>query len=541
MEAQSHQLPKTGRSNNSELSSIRMMYKIPKIDRAQQIAVGGLFLVFLFLAALTSGLPPVKNLSETNQSGGTAAELNTGDTAWVLTCSALVLFMTPGLAFFYGGMVNHINVISTMYQSFVALCTISLLWVIIGFSLAFGKDAHGHGIIGYPSTFYMYNDVGPLPHPTLSPTVPIVAFSMFQLMFAIITPALIAGSLAERVNFSAWMVYICIWHLIVYCPIAHMMWHPDGIWRKWGAIDFAGGTVVEMASGFSALAGAVYMGPRRMSSSQPANIPFIMLGTAIFWFGWLGFNSGSALGASGLASIAFATTNTSGASGMLTWIFLDFLLGKPSGAVGACNGIVVGLVAITPACGYVTVGSAMVIGAIATLVCYTVGHFMKERSHVDDSLDVFAVHGIGGLVGFLCTGIFCSKHINPAGPDGLIYGEGITLAKHIAIVLVLVPCLLISSYAIFYVTDKIIPVRVSEEDEAMGLDKSMHSEEYGGVSQLSVWKSSNDDLNKGSSRASRKDADNLDASQHSVQSHTSIDMIDESVRRTHGASAIDSQ
>lgn len=492
---------------------------VPKVDRSSRIAVGVTFVVFVLLAALTSGLPPAQNLGDPLLHGGMASQINSGDTAWVMTSTALVLFMTPGLAFFYGGMVNHINVISTMFQSLVSMCIISVVWVIVGFSLAFGKDANNNGVIGYPRTFYMYNDVGGLPHPTLSPTVPLVAFSMFQLMFAVITPALIAGALAERINFSAWMIFLVIWHLIVYCPLAHLMWHPDGAWRKWGAIDFAGGTVVEMASGFSALGAALYMGPRARKPDVPANIPFILLGTSIFWFGWLGFNAGSALTSGGIAANAFATTNTAGASAMLTWIFLDFLLGKPASAVGACNGIVVGLVAITPGCGYVTVGSSLVIGLLACLVCYAVGWLMKERSSVDDSLDVFAVHGVGGLVGFLCTGIFASLQVNPGGADGLIYGQGLLLAKHIAIICAMCPMLVVVTFLIMAFVDKcIIPVRVSEEDELMGLDKSMHSEEFGHVP---VWSPNNnlDQMIKGNSpQKYNTTSDVLDTSVHSQRS-----------------------
>lgn len=277
---------------------------VPKADRATRIGTGIFFTIFVALAALTAALPPVGNLSATSQEGGSVTDVSAGDTAWVMISAALVLFMTPGLAFFYGGMVSHANVISTMFQSFVAMCVISVLWVIVGFSLAFGKDANGNGIIGYPRTYYMFNDVGPLPIPRLCPSIPLVAFSMFMLTFAVITPALIAGGLAERINFSAWMIFISIWHLIVWCPLCHLMWHPDGLFRTWGALDFAGGTVVEMASGFAALAGAIYIGPRKTKLNTPANIPFIMLGTAIFWFGWLGFNAGSSLAANGLGTFS---------------------------------------------------------------------------------------------------------------------------------------------------------------------------------------------------------------------------------------------
>ena len=392
---------------------------------------------------------------------------------------------------------------------------ISILWVIVGFSLSFGKDANGSGILGYPKTYYMYNDVGANPDARLCGTIPLTAFSMFQLMFAIITAALISGSLAERVNFNGWMLFVCFWHILVYCPIAHMSFHPDGVFRRWGLLDFAGGTVVEMASGYSALAGAMFLGPRTNVhlGNRNGNIPFVLLGTALFWFGWMGFNSGSDLRAGPLASQAFCTTNTAAAAGMITWIFLDKLLGKLPSVVGTCNGVVIGLVAITPACGYVTVGSSMCIGAIACIVCYMAGLYFNERTGIDDSLDVFTVHGIGGTVGIICTGIFCSKHVNPLVPDGLIYGQGLTLGKHLAIVCVLIPFIFIFSYAIFYMTNLIIPLRkyrhlkrtnslsrlcvpiklffllirsyhtsgVSADEESVGLDISMHNESMAAI------------------------------------------------------------
>ena len=301
--------------------------------------------------------------------------INSGDNAWVLTSAALVLLMTPGVSFFYGGMVDHKNVLSTMYQSFVAMGFVSLLWVWIGFSLAFGDSSHSNGVIGHPKTYFMFNGVGAAPHPNpnVAPTIPLTTFAMFQLMFAIITPTLISGSLAERINFNSWMIFLCVWHLLVYCPLAHLAFHPDGAFRRWGVLDFAGGTVVEMASGYSALAGAIFLGPRKVAVNNNANIPFVLLGTALFWFGWLGFNSGSALSAGPLAGQAFATTNTGAAAGMITWIFLDKIMGRLPSVVGACNGVVVGLVALTPSCGWVTVGGGMCIGCIATLVCYFVG------------------------------------------------------------------------------------------------------------------------------------------------------------------------
>ena len=330
--------------------------------------------------------------------------------------------------------------------------------------------------MGNPATYFMYKDVGANPEPTLASTIPLSIFSMFQMMFAIITPTLISGSLAERVHFSSWLIFICIWHLVVYCPLAHIVWHPDGYLKQWGILDFAGGIVVEMASGYSALAGAIFLGPRRSPASVPANIPYIMLGTAIFWFGWLGFNAGSALSAGALACQTFATTHTAAAAGMITWIFLDLFLGKPTSAVGACNGIVVGLVAITPAGGFVTVGGAMCTGCIACLVCYTVGVLFKERSGIDDSLDVTTVHGVGGTVGLICTAIFCTKDVNPLGADGLVYGHGTTFWKHVVVVIVLIPLIMLSSYACFFLANLVIPLRVSEEDEDKGLDVSMHNE-----------------------------------------------------------------
>lgn len=447
-------------------------------DDLIRVAVVGIILAILFtLSALTAALPNKNAFGETNEDK--IAEVDTGDSAWVLAASAMVLIMTPGVAFFYGGMVHHKNIISTMYQSFVAMGLISVLWVIIGFSLAFGKDANGNRIIGYPSSYYMFNNVGANPEPTLAGTIPLSIFAMFQMMFAIITPTLISGSLAERVNFSGWMLFMCVWHLVVYCPLAHIVWHPEGALRNWGVIDFAGGIVVEMASGYGALAGAFFLGPRKYPTATPANIPFIMLGTALFWFGWLGFNAGSALSAGSLACQTFATTHMAAAASMTTWLLLDLVRGNPTGAVGACNGIVVGLVAITPACGYVTVGGAMCIGSISCIICYASGIAMKELSRIDDSLDVTAVHGLGGTCGIILTGVFCSKNVNPAGHDGLIYGYGETLGKHLAAVVVLIPLILISSYGCFAFANFFIPLRVSDEDEQVGLDVSMHNETMG--------------------------------------------------------------
>ena len=426
-------------SNNVEMVDGMAARSVPKADHTGKILVAFLLIFVFVLSALTAAIP--KPIIAVGVDPAQLSAINNGDNAWVLTSAALVLIMTPGLSFFYGGMVDHKNVLSTMYQSFVAMGFVSLLWVWIGFSLSFGDSSQSNGIIGHPATYFMFSGVGAQPHPNplLAPTIPLITFAMFQLMFAIITPALISGSLAERVNFNSWMIFLCVWHILVYCPLAHLAFHPDGAFRRWGVLDFAGGTVVEMASGYSALAGAIFLGKRNVRVNSNANIPFVLLGTALFWFGWLGFDAGSACNAGPLAGQAFATTNTGAAAGMVTWIFLDKLMGKLPSIVGACNGVVVGLVALTPSNGWVTVGGGMCIGCIATLICYFVGTVFNELSGIDDSLDVFTVHGLGGTIGFICTGIFCSLGANAAGADGLIYGNGLTLGKHLAVCCCIIP------------------------------------------------------------------------------------------------------
>ena len=296
----------------------------------------------------------------------TGGPINAGDTAWMLTATGLVLLMTPGLSFFYGGMVRAKNVVSTMLQSFVAMGVISLLWIVVGFSLAFGNSIHG--LIGDPRTFFMFTRVGALTHPDLAPTIPLIVFALFQLKFAIITPALITGSFAERVRFSSYLLFMCLFSIFIYSPLAHWTWHPDGFLHKMGVLDFAGGTVVHMSAGFAALAGAMVLGRRGTHQAGeahiPANIPFVILGTGLLWFGWFGFNAGSALSASGQAAMAFATTNTASASAALAWIFFDRMRGQKPSALGACVGAVVGLVAITPAAGYVSIGESIFIGTV---------------------------------------------------------------------------------------------------------------------------------------------------------------------------------
>lgn len=394
------------------------------------------------------------------------SEIDSGDTAWMLVASAFVLLMTPGLSFFYGGMVNKKNVISTMLQSFIALGVISVLWVMVGFSLAFG-DSLG-GIIGNPFTYFAFNNVGSEPNPAFSSTIPFLLFALFQLKFAIITPALITGSFAGRVRFRSYIFFMVLFSIFIYSPLAHMTWHPDGLFRNWGVLDFAGGTVVHMSAGIAALAGAVFLGKRNSAFKQPANVPFVILGTGLLWFGWFGFNAGSALGANSDAVIAFANTNIASATAMITWVFYERMLGRKMSAVGACIGAVVGLVAITPAAGFVNIGQSMFIGFIAAIICNWAIH-LKNKSSVDDTLDVFPSHGIGGIVGMLLTAVFASG-------VGLIYGETTTFLYHLlALVITFIYCFGVS-YVLYMLVDKILTMRVREDQEEVGLDLSQHGE-----------------------------------------------------------------
>ncbi len=396
------------------------------------------------------------------------------DVAWMLTATGLVFLMTPGLSFFYGGMVSRRNVISTVLQSFIALGVISILWVVCGFSLAFGESlgTEKFGLIGNPLTFWMFKGVGASTHEALSPTIPLVLFALFQLKFAIITPALITGSFAERVRFSSYLLFICLFSVFIYAPLAHWTWHPNGFLRNWGVLDFAGGTVVHMSAGFAALAGALFLGPRKShregQTHAPANIPLVVLGTGMLWFGWFGFNAGSALAANETATLAFLTTNTASAAAMLSWIFFDGVRGRKPSALGACVGAVVGLVAITPAAGYVSVGASMFIGAIASIISNLAVHW-KNQSTLDDTLDVFPCHGVGGIVGVIATGIF-------AQDVGLIFGKTETFFYHLLTIAIVGVYTFGGSYLLYKVTDMLIPMRVREEQERVGLDLSQHGE-----------------------------------------------------------------
>lgn len=392
--------------------------------------------------------------------------IDSGDTAWMIVASAFVLLMTPGLSFFYGGMVSKKNIISTMLQSFIALGVVSILWVFVGFSLAFGESIGG--IIGNPLTYFAFNNVGVEPNSDFSSTIPFLLFALFQLKFAIITPALITGSFAGRVRFRSYILYMVLFSLLIYSPLAHMTWHPDGLFRNLGILDFAGGTVVHMSAGFAALAGAIFLGKRKEILHNPANVPYVILGTGLLWFGWFGFNAGSALGANADAVIAFANTNIASATAMLTWIFYEKMLGRKMSAVGACIGAVVGLVAITPAAGFVNIGQSMFIGFIAAIISNYAIH-IKNKSNVDDTLDVFPSHGVGGIVGMLLTAVFAKE-------VGLVYGQTQTFLYHLLGLLIVSVFCFFGSYLLYMFVDKLLTMRVRADQEERGLDLSQHGE-----------------------------------------------------------------
>lgn len=394
---------------------------------------------------------------------------NAANVAWMITATIFVLMMTPGLSFFYGGMVGRKNIISTILQSFIAMGVISVIWVVIGFSLAFGDDL-GH-FIGNPLTFPMFTGVGAKTDLFLAPTIPLALYALFQMKFAIITPSLITGSFAERVHFSGYLVFMALFSLFVYCPLAHWTWHPDGFLRQMGVLDFAGGVVVHASSGVAALTGALFLGQRRNAATPhvPANIPFVILGAAMLWLGWFGFNAGSSLAADGVAVKAFLNTNTASATAMMTWLFFDCLRGRKPSAMGAAVGAVVGLVAITPSAGYVTVGESIMIAFLTTIVCNIVVYW-KNKTHVDDALDVFPTHGVDGIFGTILTGVFV---------HGLLDGNVHMFLIHLLAVVIVCGYTFVVSYILYWLTDKMIPMRVSPESEAAGLDKSQHDECYG--------------------------------------------------------------
>jgi len=436
------------------------------------------FLVLMAVAIGALFVPSLPNFDDGGKYSG-------ADIAWIIVATALVFLMTPGLAFFYGGMVHRKNVISTMIKSVVAAGVVSILWVFVGYSLCFGESIGG--IIGNPFTHMFFKGINSGAPWSLAPTIPLALFALFQLMFAIITPGLVVGAVAERIRFTAYILFIAMFSILVYAPIAHWTWHPEGFLFKMGALDFAGGTVVHISAGCAALAGALVLKRRQAHIEHreipPANIPYVLIGTGLLWFGWFGFNAGSALGANALAVSAFATTNTAAAAAGLSWMFFDVIRGKKPSVLGFCIGAVVGLVAITPAAGFVAVPQSIFIGFVAAIIS-NIAVYYKSKSTLDDTLDVFPCHGVGGIVGMLMTGFFATKTVNSAGADGLFNGNSAFFFIQVKTLLVVVTYSFVVSFGIFKFIDLVLPLRVSSEEEEQGLDASQHDEKYGRSPQL---------------------------------------------------------
>lgn len=418
-------------------------------------------------------------LTATAQAADAPCQINSGDTAWLLVSAALVMLMTPGLAFFYGGLVRRKNVLSVLMQCFTILCIVSLQWVIIGYSLSFGPDAGGKGIIGTLDWAFL-NGVG-LDPSNYAPTVPHQAFMIFQMMFAVITPGLIIGAFAERVRFGPFCVFSLLWTTMIYDPVAHWVWGSGGFMGSagWGALDFAGGTVVHINAGMAALAAALYLGRRQgfpEKMSPPHNLPFAVLGAAILWFGWFGFNAGSALTSGALATSAFVATHVATAAAGLTWAALDWFKHKRPTTLGMITGAVGGLVAITPASGFVTPMGAIFIGIGAGVLPWIAVTFVKNRLGYDDTLDAFGVHGVGGIWGALATGLFATVAVNSAGSNGLFYGnpaQFLTQFKAVGLTMVFS---FVGSMGLFWLVDKTLTLRVGEHEERVGLDLTEHKE-----------------------------------------------------------------
>jgi ammonium transporter, Amt family len=405
--------------------------------------------------------------------------MDSGDTAWMLMSTALVMIMLPGLALFYGGLVHRKNVLSTVMHSFFGLALVTVVWVIIGFTLAFGPDVSlpviGSGFIG-GLDFAMFDGVGLAPSTIYAVTIPFVLFASFQLMFAAITPALITGAFAERKRFGSFVLFTILWSIFIYSPLAHWVWSVDGWLYKLGALDFAGGTVVHISSGVSALVVALLIGRRRLNGSgtEPHDVPMTVLGAGLLWFGWFGFNAGSAVTAGGLAASAFTVTNVAAAAATITWVLAQYIHKRKVSVVGAACGAVAGLVAITPASGFVTAGGSLVIGLTVGIVCYS-ATLLRERLRIDDALDVFAVHGVGGTFGAIATGVFATTAINAAG-RGLIDGNPQQVVTQIVAVGATIAYAVVATFIVLKVVDLILGLRVNEVDEEMGLDKAVHGE-----------------------------------------------------------------
>ena len=397
--------------------------------------------------------------------------INAADTAFMLVAAALVLIMTPGLAFFYGGLVGRKNVSAIMMQSFVSLGVTTVLWVTVGYSLCFGSDIRG--VIGNPLDFLLMRGIaaGDI-YDGL--TIPVYLFAAYQLMFAVITPALITGAFANRMTFKAYLTFLVGWQLVVYYPFVHMVW--GGGWMAdYGVLDFAGGIVVHALAGMAALATVFFLGARRVSEPEPHNIPFVALGTALLWFGWFGFNAGSAFAANEISALAFINTQIGGAFAAVTWMILDWTIQKKPTLVGFCVGVIAGLATITPAAGYVAPQGAMLIGILAGSIPYA-AVLLRKKMNWDDALDVWGVHGIGGVVGILALGLLATTQMNPAGADGLFYGDSCFFVKELVGVGVGVAWAFIVTYVLLWVINKVTPVRVSDDAERAGLDSALHGE-----------------------------------------------------------------
>ncbi len=434
-----------------------------------------LFVCGPITSALAQTAAPAAQSSNQVAGAAAASGSNTGDTAWVLISAALVMLMTPGLAFFYGGLVRRKNILGVLMQCFILLSALSIQWVLFGYSLAFSP---GNAFIGSLKWFGLAG-IGPEPYAAYSSTIPHQAFIIFQAMFAVITPALIIGAFAERMKFSAFFLFSLLWATFVYDPIAHWVWGEGGWLKELGVMDFAGGIVVHINAGIAALVTAIIIGKRNGYIRQPPpphNLPFSVLGAAMLWFGWFGFNAGSALGANAIAANAFLVTNTAGAAAALSWAFLDWKFNGNPTILGTITGAVAGLAAVTPAAGFIGIFGAIVIGVFSSAFCFVAVGFLKHKFSYDDSLDAFGVHGIGGIWGTLATGLFASKAINAAGSDGLFFGNYKQFLLQLSATAVTVAYAFIVSWIIYKIVDLVVGVRVAEKDEAMGIDLTQHNE-----------------------------------------------------------------
>lgn len=398
-------------------------------------------------------------------------QIDTGNTAFMLLCSSLVMLMTPGLAFFYGGLVGRKNVLTIMIQSFVSMGWTTVIWYFLGYSLCFSGDVYG--VIGNLDMAFLRGVDLMAPSP-VNPTIPLIVFVAYQMMFAIITPALITGAFTNRVTFKAYMFFLTAWLIFVYCPFVHMIWG-GGILQQWGVLDFAGGIVVHNIAGMAALASVLYVGKRKTVDRGPHSIPLVALGTGLLWFGWYGFNAGSQFRVDSVTAIAFLNTDIAASFAAVTWLLVDWMVSKKPKFLGLLTGAVAGLATITPAAGYVSPTTAVIIGVIAGVVCYY-AVALKNKLQLDDALDVWGVHGVGGLLGIILLGVFATVAFNPAGTDGLLAGNVSFFGKQVAAVVISSVWAFGFTYGMLWVIDRITPVRVLESDESEGLDSSLHGE-----------------------------------------------------------------